>query len=501
MPEPTCSKDRRLLSTWNQVAPRAYIRKGYCFPYHNNTDLEALETHLSSALRQLARHFPQLSGRLSLVSKPAGHVYIDSDGPAEIPLQVVDHRATFSWTYDQLKTKGFPARAFVDKSFDLPYQLLQDKEGVPVCEVHARVIEGGLLLCIYCHHSVCDGSNMDNYIRSFADLTRDSTQALNNRHPSDIHVNLPDEVTNRSYGNPNPNTFNELINLCPEYCHLPAPTGPTQFRTQPTGIPIEDIQKTGCIFAFGLYQMKNLKGQIAVMQGAYFGEHGPSTFICLAAITFAHVTKARLNTGKDFISSSAKARPIPEKVRLQVAVNWRHRCFSDIMSSSASNTIALPITSIDTATVLAACTGDRTTATPALAAIARALNASINSVDEQFIALRTALIHAAPDPRYIGTNYDPRDPSAFYFNTWRHHGPPMAWKMPGLPEGEEGADGVAADAIRRATGEWNMMGAALLLPSARDKSDFEVLVTLDTESMALLCADPSWKTWVKRIIE
>lgn len=491
----------RLLSTWNQIAPRAYIRQCYCFPYEDSGNLESLESHLTLALHQLAKHKLDLAGRIFLLSRHKGRLCIGLDKDIDIPLKVSDQRDSFAWTYAQLKAQGFPAKAFVDKSFDLPYRLLEDQPGIPVLEVHVRVINGGLLLFLYYHHSISDGAGMDNHITSFANLTCDPTRNIEVQRLADLHVDLPEQFKHGCLQNFSSTSFSELLRRCEEYGLFPSPIGPTQFRVSSSGTPVENIQKTGRIFVIGTQQINNLKETLGRVPGGNVDGRPLSTFTCLAAITWACVTKARLSSPKAFMSSPDE-QILPEKARLMISIDWRRRAFASIMSSSAGNTIALPITDIDIATILAACSSEKDVACTALGAVVRAIDTAIHSVDDDFVGLRTALFRAAPDPRLIGLSADARDPRDFYFNTWRHSGTHTRWKMPGLIRDgdDEYDDCMGPDAIRRVQPDWNM-GAGLILPKRKGSDKFEVLVTLDVDAMTVLCAEPSWKNWVDDVVE
>ncbi|KAH7006873.1 C-8 acyltransferase [Ilyonectria destructans] len=487
----------KILSAWNQIAPRAYVRLWYCLPYQQHASLDALREHLTLVLSKLVNHFPDLGGRLYLLANPAGRLSIRVDGNAEIPLKIFDQRDSFGWTYSEFKSQGFPAKALVDKSFDLPYQLIEGELGAPILEIHARVIEGGLLLGIYSHHSISDGSGMNNFIRPFAELTRDPARTLNVRYPTDFHIDLPENVHHQAQLKLTSDA-NQLLRDCPEYCRLPSPTGPTQFHMPEIGTPWDQIQKTGCIFVIGDEKISSLKQSLANASSADSQGRPLSTFTCLAAITWVHVIKARLSSPVNLLALSSKPKTLPNKARLLISVNWRRRAFSRIVGASAGNTVALPIMSIDTPTIMAACGSDQNAAIAALADVTRTIDGAISGVNEDFVALRTRLIRESPDPRLIGVNVDPRDPSAFYFNTWRYFGAQTRWKLPGLVD-QEGSDGVAPDALRRAQGDWNL-GAGLVLPAGKDSTKYEVLVTLEIASMEVLCADPSWIQWVEKVV-
>ncbi|KAF4446872.1 anthranilate n-hydroxycinnamoyl/benzoyltransferase [Fusarium austroafricanum] len=413
---------------------------------------------------------------------------------AEIPLKVSDQRSSFGWTYSQLKNQGFPADAFVNESFDPGYQIPEGQGGIPVLEIHVRLIEGGLLLGIYGHHSVFDATGLNMIIKAFAQLTSHPTRALDNNQNLHLYADLPvakDDETRTS----SRSEFRLLLDKCIEYCLLPSPTGPTQFRIPVTDATLEKPGKTGRIFAIDNQQLRDLK--LGIQRAVSIGPQNrpPSTFTCLAALVWAHTTKARLSSSGYLSSPSSIETASMKDARLLISVDWRHRAFTNVMGSSSGNAIALSIASVNTANVMAAYNADQNVAYSALSTLVQAIEDAVRSVDDDFVALRTALIRESPDPRLIGVDINPEDPYDFYFNTWRHFGTSTLWRLPGL--GKNGCeDDVAPDALRRAQPAYSV-GTGLLFPAGSDPDKFEVMIGLEMEAMVGLCADPSWQRWLK----
>ncbi|KAK3934358.1 anthranilate n-hydroxycinnamoyl benzoyltransferase [Diplogelasinospora grovesii] len=468
----------KTLSTWNQMAPRVYTGHCFCFPYLPNGNLHALESHLRTALDALTRRIPFLRQVIKPHPDHPDQVCLfPSENANPIPLKISDERHSFGWTYRQLKSQGFPAKAFVGTKFDLPPSLPTHERGVHVFGVEAKLIDGGLLLINHLHHSVTDGVGRTLITNAFASLTRDpSGQSLADAPPIDIHAEVPAHLEQA----PDPALpVASLLARCPEYRLLDAPYGPTIPYLGPPGPPFASIRRTGRIFVVAPHALARLRQQL----GGGGGAKAPSSFTCLAALTWAHATKARLASAaaadRDINGDEAHAasdgtwddlgKGNGQTARIVTVVNWRQRALGR-----------------------------------ALRCLARAIEASARGVDDGFVATRTALFRRFEDIRMLGIDGDPRDARAFAFNTWRYvyKGTP-GWGLPGVPvggEGDGGEAGVQPDAIRRSQKEWDM-GYGFILPERKGFDGLEVLVTLEPDAMDALLADKAWMSWVEEVIE
>ncbi|GAB0138609.1 hypothetical protein EsDP_00006836 [Epichloe bromicola] len=575
---PSSSRRLRLLSTWNQVAMRAYVRQVFCFPLdrkaghqvpshvHADADADADADALALALRRriarglalAATQFPHFAGRVCLGPDGRGKAFVSTAPRDVVSLKLFDHRrdaadddqVSFAWSYSELQAQGFPCKAFVGPLFDLPYRLEEGCDsgssatGVPAAEVHARIIRGGLLLCFYVHHSLSDGIGICNFISTFAAGTFQSNEAFlggrghsvagqgraGSGYPTDIDVDVPDDKTECLVRN---FSFEQLMSKCPEYTILPVPTGPTappppcvrhEYEHEHGSVP---IPKTGRIFRFSLETiaaMKSMardwaKGSVDFSAGEY-----PSSFACLAAVTWSFCTVARLAAQQPLKTSTAddratstrggfvsSTRDIADKSHLIVPVSWRRRAFIDSLDGYASNAVGMARanTDVDAHLSVATQSSSSSTATDALSRMICLVDTSITAVDEEFVVTRTAMFRAAPDPRFVGVNWIPEDPLHFVVNSWRHLGADIKFDLPGFSGSEDldldfdlelGDGGRRADAVRRAQPTWNM-GAGLVLPGKKDDEHYEILVTLEEASMSRLLSNPEWMRWVSGVVE
>ncbi|EFY86846.1 C-8 acyltransferase [Metarhizium acridum CQMa 102] len=526
----------RVLGTWNQVAMRAYVRQVFCFPIDEQLDdFDELCTHIKDRLRLACHHFPHFAGKICL-SRTKGKVYISMTKDDKVSFKIFDNRqceeALFGWSYPELKAQGFPCKAFVGPWFDLPYDLTEDGPGVPVTEVHARIIRGGgLLLCFYFHHSITDGIGMHSFISTVAALTRrDETAAENGiengvgtdvkngaehgvkngvgngqanklKYPANIDMDIPESETTALLES----SFEDLMKNCPEYTLLPQPTGPTAPCTRREWVPpLGDVPKTGRIFKFSEEKIRALQAVAQNWSGSRV-----RTFACLAGVVWSFCTAARLaghqprepTTPNPTNGLGGNQGSLTDKTHLLVPASWAKCTYQGQLPGYASNAVCMPRISanMDNHVVISggqSCTkASAATADELLGKLICSIDSQITAIDKEFVDKRTAMFRAAPDPRFVGINLDPQEPSDFIFNSWRHLGADVVFWFPGLkPGGKSSSRGETADAVRRAQSQWNM-GAGLVLPG-KLHSDYEILVTLDEASMMRLLANEEWKKWV-----
>ncbi|CAK7220825.1 hypothetical protein SEUCBS140593_004364 [Sporothrix eucalyptigena] len=477
------------LSGWDQVAMRGYMSKALCFPF-DNTKLDAATKHIEASLARLAKHRPDFAGTLEV--HDGGIVHHITGENNKIPFFVEDISSEFPYkSYDDLKAAEFPPAAFVHPRFMRACLLTEGEPSIPVSTIKAFIIPGGMFLGIYFCHAFADGDCLRIFLESFSGQTRgisvDGAKTKNLNAPYANDSNIKDDE----------GRLDVLLERVPEYVVLDAPTGPTAPRFRANGVPMEDIEKIGKIFVFDNARLSELRCSVlgaGTLMACDDGQTAhmptlPSNYTCLAGLTWAHISKARLADREKYMPYS---QGTDDLALLQTMVNWKSRALTANNPDYFGNATAIAVTRLSTKdSILSRASENQTD----LAKLVFTIEKTISNVNDDFVRDRTELFSRVSDPRRVGLRFDPRTPQDLGFNTWRFFGADTEWSIPGV------GDSVAAtpDVIRRVQGMWNMSGA-LILPAKSSSTTHELLVTLPKSSMELLCNDANWMKWVDHVV-
>jgi hypothetical protein len=543
-PNPDCS---RILSSINQTAPRIYTQQVLCFAFDdvNQASLERMEAHLRGALRRLAQERPNFAGRLRIcgAARRPGSLCVRLGSCQDIPLAIHDIRDEFDATYEQLRAGGFPAKAFVHERFVLNGGLNHiDQAELPVFQIRIYVIRGGLLLVIAFHHALIDGECARAFIENFAAQTRNQFVA----QPQAIDLAL-------RWGPLLPSGSQKtLFDNCAEYRESDGESGPSAYSTD------KQEERAFCtigkIFVFSQQRLDSITDLLA--RHWSWSNHGqrPSTYVTLAALTWAHAGAARTAVETD---PEGKPAAHGHWASILHPVNWRAKCSAQTFNKSTyfGNATVAPTTSVPVVEVSSATRPAETVLArpesyeddddhdnvnahrissprpsylckPNLAQLARKIHQTIHSVDEDFVSTRLALFESLDDPRKVGMNWTPSYFLNFGFNTWHHRRSPSiadtTWYIPGVPSnvpmgspaaldekiaGSAGPSDMASaqvyagpDSAGRVQGKWGFPGA-VMLPRRQDADTHRLLITLPVATMEHLCRDPEWMSWVSQVMD
>lgn len=505
----------KYLSVWDLNAFPEYVTVVLNFPLDNESARDATD-HIRNCLSKLSADFPELSGDLrpregwmgdQLFSNGTRHQgqneasgcaanrgapsYFKADSDQikfrelvlhvnsglEIPFDSVHGEHGFGMSYSELKQRGFPASVFGHPLFALERHNPRgyDTEGWKPLRFKAVIIEGGLLLTVHIHHSMMDGDCMRMVFEYLSALTRRERPP---RLPSQTNLRLPKPAGDFMQRLDAAESISDRIRLCPE-CRLLADRRPLgQDGPWPKALPSNQISGDSAVrvFSFRNEQLRKLQDMLTLSESG----GPPSTFNCLSALVWAHTTKARIaaqgteNLGDDI-------------ARLVVPVNWKRRAFQSLVGDYFGNACVLAETKIPLAQLLLACDSDEE-----LKRVAQKIRASIDAVDEDFVAQRNAMMESLPSLERLGLHVDPRKPHNLSVNIWRHFGAKTVWDIPGV--GFQ-----SFDAIRRGMGQ-TKVGNVVVLPGSMGADTQELQIALSADAMDVLCRDERWLHHVERLI-
>ncbi|KAL8388175.1 hypothetical protein RB595_009403 [Gaeumannomyces hyphopodioides] len=478
------------LSPWNQVGARVYFSPAHCYPLDNSKSSEAIDK-VREFLDILALARPETAGRISPVQSPTqkGMVALTMDPDNDrIPLDVLNEEDTFGQTYEELKAKGFPPSAFVHPRFFYEGKLHNEDATLPTFRVLAVVIKGGLILSYYFHHSVFDGCCMKAIYGCLESIARGKVPAA--KPSQDMSFISYDPIKNDGdLARVDPAKFPELD--LPQFLELPREARGPQAADF-------DLQGTGKLFRFRNDKLWELRTLVKASDETR-RPRVPSSYMCLAALTWAHLCKARSAAevlkyrGTNPASAHLAAPPPPHMI---VPVNWRGRVLfgrgaeeADYFGNASFGALA---TAGSSAQLLDAC-GDPS----ALAAVVRKIEADVAAqLSRGAVEARTALYARVGDVSRLGWRVDPLSAGDTVVNTWRFlGGADMCWAgVPGLLSERP-------EAVRRCAAAWST-GYACIMPGRVDSDFQDLLIMLPTAAaMEALCSDEGWMQWVDAVLE
>lgn len=457
------------ISEFGQASLRTYIQLALAFPLES-APASTIYQHLRASLTQVGKEFPLFACEVHLKSSRFGEeaFILPSSSSSGIPL----------WTeigdtnYVELAALGFPAQDFINPELDLNNILKLQEGPVPVAHVRVKLIDGGLILILSLHHTAGDAYCLGLFAQAFAAATRGEQVKAEHWSPT---LQLPQDEDISS------NTLLTLSKDCPEYEVLLNPNpGPSQPDILPGGVPSEEIPGASKILVFKINRIEQLCNMVRDIWGDT--SQTPDTFTCLAALTWAHVTKARIGSEPGLAPLCGNAN----MATLFTPVDFRRRFHSETEEYFGNSIVTVP-TNTSVEELQSACEDH-----VSLAKIVAKVTATFSNVDRAAILRREALFKRVTDYRRLVLSQDRRIPGQMQFNSYRYFGGNDVWKLPGMGMKKP-------DSVRRVQGAVSL-GNVLILPLNSESDVYEVSVQLPEVSMAALLQDDDLMHWVHHTI-
>lgn len=465
------------LSSIEHCMPRSYIRICLAYRLPSMDMLSEAHTKLNNFVRKTVDAKPYLSGFVVPVKEPNKQVgavqiqFSDRDF-LEYPDVRVRHfnRQEVPYSYDQLNEMGMPPSVLKP---DLVSALTEsaDEDRAPVFRVQANVVEGGLIVSVYLHHCISDGTgfglltsgsvlNDDFTFKRHLEGNGHSMPSLSMRldafarHKSIVRQEL-------SYSSAN------QINDRHLKCKAIKPVGELDEGNK--------VKGRGCIMSIPMEKLAGLKAALdAHTDGNFITQHD-----ALLALVWHSMTRAR-------IPSLASEPPVTES-KLLIPVNIRNKLKKPLSESYFGAAIDFASAKMQLSHLANSSEG-------ALARSAIVIRDAINNVNEPYIRQAIALA------RYADPKIDVRDLQASNMN--RSGGADMyitSWEKLRCYEATFEMGLGRPDWIRK---PWSKdPGSCIVLPRDERKAYLEVVIQMTGGDMARLLDDKDFMGHVSRVID
>ncbi|KIW10366.1 hypothetical protein PV08_11328 [Exophiala spinifera] len=465
------------LSSIEHCMPRSYIRICLAYKVADEGMLPQALSRLDRYIRKLVDAKPYLSGYVVSVPEPDKQVgaveirFSDQDF-LEYPSVNVRHLSheEVPYTYEELESKGLPP-SIIKPELVSALSESADEERAPVFRVQANVVKGGLILSVYLHHCISDGTGIGMLISGsvlndeftferYLDGNGHETPSLSRRlnafahHKSIVRQEL-------SYN------FANQINTRHLKCKVVKPRSEIKGGAK--------VQGRGCVMSIPLVGLQQLREGLQAICGSDFFSQNDA----LQALLWHAMTRARIPSlaEDDNVRESSLLIPVNIRNRLKKALSESY--FGAAIDFASAK---MPLSHLKGSSVAA------------LAESAVTIRNAINDVNEPYIRQAIALA------RYVDPTIDVRDLQAS--NMDRAKGADMyvtSWEKLSCYEATFEMGLGPPDWVRK---PWSKdPGSCIVLPRDERKDYLEVVIQMTQDDMARLLEDQEFMKYVSRVLD
>lgn len=488
------------LSILDQTILRVYVRHLLIFPFpdpsHADTATDALQAGFAAVLHQI----PFLAGTIEQLDPQSGRLALRYY--EHIPLELVSrifsknsHLSTnLNFDYEVLRKEGAPPLRLPSDVFcpnllkrhpglDDPFAegITSFTKGrpIPVFAAQANFIPGGLILSVYAHHSVLDGTGI---LRLYQIWSEHVSSRSRGKEKSESLLSSPLSATSMQNIDMERRALDALASpsssiRCPEVRYPGTLTNAPTLRNIP-------YKLTPKILIFPASTISDLSTSLSSISNVRI-----STFTALAALLWGHITSAR--------SSSLAENGIRETT-LGIAVDHRRNLGPPFTQSYLGNCTTGMITSLPTCTLIS----PQPITAEHLAPVALNISQSISSVNFDWFRARLSYYSRTPNLATHSLNLNLTNGPDLFITSWMHMGADCEWGIPGTMknDGEVSSRCGKPTAIRKP--HCASEGGIIILPRRKVEADeFEVLVCLEEVEMERVIESLLKGIWLKRVID
>ena len=480
--EPIAKPDHVIkLSSIDHCMPRAYIRVCLAFRLPDPDRFLEAVVKLEQFVKGLVATTPFLAGFVAPAQCDDGSI-----GRVEIQFSQEDVRTfpairirqyspkEMPYTYEQLGELGLPPSVIrPDLVSSLPEGT--DDDRAPVFRVQANLLEGGLIVSMYLHHCVTDGTGLGLLISS--SLSQDAASPADDSDVGQQLLNFTDE-TLATIANNESSSRAQL-----SWAHGGHVLRRLAYKH---AVPDKSLPKPparkgrGCVFSISQAKLEELKATL--LRQIAFQNNGLEPFLTihdvLQALIWHHMTQARLPA----LLSSYKI----SWSKLLIPVNIRGRLSPPLAPSYFGS-------AVDFASAISSLSHLSSSDASAIATTALSIRRAVTSVTDHYVRSAITLSNTpGVDVRdLLASNMNRTHGADIYITSW--------FNLPLFEKGDLGMDLGMPDWVRK---PWSRdPGACIILPQDPRRDVIEVVVQLAVADMERLLVDNVFMGFTNRVIE
>ncbi|KIW46999.1 uncharacterized protein PV06_02615 [Exophiala oligosperma] len=465
------------LSSIEHCMPRSYIRICLAYKVPDDDMLPLALSRLNGYIRKLVDAKPYLSGYVVSVQEPnkqvgAVEIHFSDRDFLEFPTVNIRHLShdEVPYTYEEMEAKALPPSTIKPELVSALSESA-DEERAPVFRVQANVVRGGLIVSVYLHHCISDGTgigqlisgsvlNDDFTFHRYLDSKGHETPSLSRRLNAFAHHK---SIVRQELSYSSANQINDRRLKCKVVKQRSEIKGGAK------------VQGRGCVVSLPLLGLQELRESLQAVSGSDFFSQNDA----LQALLWHSMTRARIPS----LATDSKV----QESSLLIPVNIRNKLKKPLPDSYFG-------AAIDFASAKMPLSHLEGSSAAALAESAVTIRNAINDVNESYIRQAIALA------RYVDPKIDVRDLQAS--NMDRANGADMyvtSWEKLSCYEATFEMGLGPPDWVRK---PWSKdPGSCIVLPRDERKDYLEVVIQMTQEDMARLLEDQEFMKYISRVLD
>lgn len=468
-------------SPFDQIAPRLYVHKFFCFEFPNPELQAQAVQHLEECLSAAILRWPFITGEVGPIESGTNDDVFQElrytetvVGEVERKILIVKNltHEEFPHKYQDLAAKHMPPHVFKIETLASVPEWPDATKTWPALSIQANFIEGGLILCFAFHHCVADGGSFITFIKQFGAGLKNPPR-VDSGVDKIAHKRLP-------YTPSKPGQLKRLDSF-PQYAAANAPVRP------PPGPCTTKILQFSAAKVRALEAAVNQHLKATIEPEAYATNIG-----CLSSLIWVASVRAR----RDRLSPT-------EEVKMGVAVNVRAVTDPPLPKDYFGNAFLHTTATATVDELLGSEIDFRTDSIVSsipIAAVALAAWRMRQAVklDNKFVMDRLRTFSSLSDPGQVFKAYDrvmDNSTTGIDFSSWRDQGANIEFGIPGTTTS-------SVNFWRKAYSP--NVGAYNILPrkgGSKGEDVWEVSLGLSVEDMDRACAEEELGGWLLRVLE